>query len=550
VIIESLEAGMASYEDFLATDGDRLQRLLVAHYGVDVGTEVNSDTLAWAWEHWDELAPVANRVGYLYRVAQSLDPGSLKMSADLEDRLHRYGPVLDQAAQERAGGTPAATGTRHLPGRRAVAVGTAAAVAAAALVVIGFVAGDDSGYRVRVAAEPEGPAPALDRGADGSFPHLLIGGWRVSRADESTFPRSSDADAGSFSQVYRHPERGYDGAQVAVQTMAAGADWGRPDGAREVDAGSGHAVIYRSNDLMATVVWTPEDGRTVVVRGTRVDDDELVKVVRGLQPRDTGGWEATRLPEGLALVAEGPEVAPERFHNSDVEFTRGDHRLELTMAEGDRLAYEDLVDDRVDSAAELRQAAVLGRPAAVTRYEKSQRHAAMWFADGVVYELDGDAGDRQAFVEALGDLRVVDADTWEAALPDSSVPPRERAAEIDRMLADIPQPPGFDPAPLRRGDVASDRYQLGARVTGAVACAWIDRWAEARRAGGQVTVNQAVDAMATSRNWRVLGDMNDEGDYPEVLWQYADAMAGDGQIEGGKPMSVEESAPDALGCPR
>jgi hypothetical protein len=52
------------------------------------------------------------------------------------------------------------------------------------------------------------------------------------------------------------------------------------------------------------------------------------------------------------------------------------------MAEGDVLAYEDLVDDRVDSAAELRQESVLGRPAAVTRYQKSQRHAAMWFADG------------------------------------------------------------------------------------------------------------------------------------------------------------------------
>jgi RNA polymerase sigma-70 factor (ECF subfamily) len=71
VIIEPLEAGPATYEDFLAVDGHRLRRLLVAHYGVDVGTEVTSDTLAWAWEHWDELAPVANRVGYLYRVAQS-----------------------------------------------------------------------------------------------------------------------------------------------------------------------------------------------------------------------------------------------------------------------------------------------------------------------------------------------------------------------------------------------------------------------------------------------------------------------------------------------
>jgi RNA polymerase sigma-70 factor (ECF subfamily) len=71
VIIESVESKTASYEKFLAADGARLRRLLIAHYGTDVGTEVNSDMLAWAWEHWDELASVTNRLGLLYRVAQS-----------------------------------------------------------------------------------------------------------------------------------------------------------------------------------------------------------------------------------------------------------------------------------------------------------------------------------------------------------------------------------------------------------------------------------------------------------------------------------------------
>jgi hypothetical protein len=72
-------------------------------------------------------------------------------------------------------------------------------------------------------------------------------------------------------------------------------------------------------------------------------------------------------------------------------------------------------------------------------------------------------------------LRVVRDDDWEPALPNSSIAPRERPAEVDRMLADIPQPPGFDAAPLRRSDAAVDRYQLGAKVAGSVACGWIDR---------------------------------------------------------------------------
>jgi RNA polymerase sigma-70 factor (ECF subfamily) len=70
VIIESLEPATA-YEDFLAADGSRLRRLLVARYGIEVGTEVTSDTLCWAWEHWAELALVTNRLAYLVRVGQS-----------------------------------------------------------------------------------------------------------------------------------------------------------------------------------------------------------------------------------------------------------------------------------------------------------------------------------------------------------------------------------------------------------------------------------------------------------------------------------------------
>lgn len=70
MIIESLEP-RAAYEDFFTVDGGRLQRILVARYGVEVGTEVTADVLAWAWEHWNELEGINNRLAYLYRVGQS-----------------------------------------------------------------------------------------------------------------------------------------------------------------------------------------------------------------------------------------------------------------------------------------------------------------------------------------------------------------------------------------------------------------------------------------------------------------------------------------------
>jgi RNA polymerase sigma-70 factor (ECF subfamily) len=60
-----------TFEAFIAGDGRRLRRALVAHYGTDIGPDVAADALAWAWEHWVEVEVMANPAGYLYRVAQS-----------------------------------------------------------------------------------------------------------------------------------------------------------------------------------------------------------------------------------------------------------------------------------------------------------------------------------------------------------------------------------------------------------------------------------------------------------------------------------------------
>ena len=43
--------------------------------------------------------------------------------------------------------------------------------------------------------------------------------------------------------------------------------------------------------------------------------------------------------------------------------------------------------------------------------------------------------------------------------------------------------------------------------------------------------------------------MNAEGDYPEVVWQYADAFNAAATCPAGKPgVTVEDSYRDALGC--
>ncbi len=115
-----------------------------------------------------------------------------------------------------------------------------------------------------------------------------------------------------------------------------------------------------------------------------------------------------------------------------------------------------------------------------------------------------------------------------------------RRTTIDEMLEGIPLPPGFH-APAATG-ATRDRYQLGARVAGAVACGWIARWIDGDK-------EEAAKALATSRRWPILLEMNAEGDYPEMVWPYADALNGKSDIPAGKlGLTVDETYKDALGC--
>ena len=49
----------------------RLRQVFVARYGWERGIEVWRDVVAYAWQHRERLATMANPTGYLYRVGQS-----------------------------------------------------------------------------------------------------------------------------------------------------------------------------------------------------------------------------------------------------------------------------------------------------------------------------------------------------------------------------------------------------------------------------------------------------------------------------------------------
>jgi hypothetical protein len=257
---------------------------------------------------------------------------------------------------------------------------------------------------------------------------------------------------------------------------------------------------------------------------------------------------ANAVPRLLVGVDGWRVVRADQFdvHTGEMTFGDGTHELELHWQRSQDRGP--LVKDRAASAVRLATATVNGNEAQVFRYRGSRNdHTAIWRSGTYVLELRGEL-DRDAYLAVLRSLHTVDVNSWLEAMPDSVVRPGDRDAAVRAMLKGVPVPPGFDIAPLAAGDDVRDRYQLGAAVTGAVACAWIRRWAGARKSGDDATLRTAVAAMASSHDWPVLKAMDHEGDYPEVLWDYADAIAGDGTIMGGKLLTVEESYAAALGC--
>jgi hypothetical protein len=230
----------------------------------------------------------------------------------------------------------------------------------------------------------------------------------------------------------------------------------------------------------------------------------------------------------------------------EMTFAQGARRLDLQWEAVS--AADPGIDKRSTELAELGAVTVAGDRARLFRYPGTNDFVALWLRNGRMVRARELAPSLAAFTATVVSLRKVDIDAWLASMPESVVKPADRSEIVSEMLFGVPLPDNFDAAALRRGDAIRDRYQLGAQVSGAVACAWIGQWIDARRAGDDRGTRQAVVAMATSHRWPILHEMNEEGDYPEVLWEYADAMATDGIVLGGKPLTIEESYADALGC--
>lgn len=175
-----------------------------------------------------------------------------------------------------------------------------------------------------------------------------------------------------------------------------------------------------------------------------------------------------------------------------------------------------------------------------------RRMVAIWHEDGYTLELRAWVSGLSAFEERLGWLSRVDSETWLDAMPAKVVKAADHDAAVREMLRGIPVPAGFKPSQIPDEGLTTNRYQVGASVTGIVSCLWFRQWGEARRSGDRTAAAEAERAMATSKKWPILHEMAKEGGYPETVWQLAAAMpSGEGR-RGWRLLPQAEG----LGCAR
>ncbi len=215
--------------------------------------------------------------------------------------------------------------------------------------------------------------------------------------------------------------------------------------------------------------------------------------------------------------------------------------------------YEGYRRDRLSSAAGVEPATLLGQQAEIFVPDFFDDAGlgdfrAQWRQGAVWVEAITDASTSDEVQELLDAVVEVDTAAWYEAMPAEVVTPPEAGLVIDAMLQGVPLPPGAGLADLDQVPLVRSRYQLGVAVITQVACGWIDAWVAATDSGDDQAAQQAVDAMATSHDWAILIEMDAEGDWPGVIWEYADAMATNAPIGPGGGFTIGESYRQGLGC--
>jgi len=238
---------------------------------------------------------------------------------------------------------------------------------------------------------------------------------------------------------------------------------------------------------------------------------------------DVPGWEVTSTESGDDGYGE-------------VSYEKGAGQLTITWYPAD--SYASYVVDRehiVDPPAPGEPVEVLGKSGQLWAYSNDDHTVIREVEDGFWIEFRGSGMDKAGYLALLERLTMKGRDGFQASLPEDFVTDDERRAAIDSMLAGITAATGVEGpngTPVRVRSDQSDPYQLGAAVAGAYACAWLEAYDNAVTHEQPAQAAEAARVLGTSRDWPVLDEMNERGDYPEAIWDYSDTVQSGQVLEG------------------
>ena len=308
------------------------------------------------------------------------------------------------------------------------------------------------------------------------------------------------------------PASGFDGDGpiISVQRGMPGvsASYGND---RSVTVGAAAGTLSGGDSSTLLLIW-PLGDREMWATGYLVDESTMVEVAAAVSIADgeltvsspVAGLEVT---DGAGAAFVGRSVDRE-FRSSDgtelsTRFYGGGGLVHAIRTDGD----------------ERETVSVHGVEAKLRDYGVGGRYRMNFVIGPWAWEIDGEPfASRDEFVEFVDGLRMVDPVTWSRSLPAGIVGPDDWPTEVAAVLRDIPVPEGFDPAAASPPTATLDRYQLGAKLTGAVTCAWLDVWADALAADEPERARQAIDALATAPDWTILVELDAQGGWSDALW--------------------------------
>jgi hypothetical protein len=172
---------------------------------------------------------------------------------------------------------------------------------------------------------------------------------------------------------------------------------------------------------------------------------------------------------------------------------------------------------------------------------------AFWREGGYTLEFEAAVPDQAAFEERLAWLTKVDTQSWLEAMPPAVTKAADFKGTVREMVKDIPLPKTFSLSRVPNEGLTTDREAVGSKVAGTVTCLWLQQWDQARRSGDEAAELEAEKAMATSRHWKVLTDVESTNGYSPLVWEVAAAMPKGYVVWAGQHRSLLGKA-EGLGC--